>query len=84
MDNSAELAQSVERTTLNRVVVGSIPTFGVSFIIPFCPDVAKFLPISYLHFQKFNFFRWEGGAGLLKSDNYESSRLYMLPCQAIL
>ena len=25
---SAELAQSVERTTLNRVVVGSIPTFG--------------------------------------------------------
>ena len=24
----AELAQSVERTTLNRVVVGSIPTFG--------------------------------------------------------
>ena len=25
----AELAQSVERTTLNRVVVGSIPTFGV-------------------------------------------------------
>ena len=30
---SAELAQSVERTTLNRVVVGSIPTFGVfSFV----------------------------------------------------
>jgi hypothetical protein len=27
----AELAQLVERTTLNRVVVGSIPTFGVSF-----------------------------------------------------
>ena len=26
---TAELAQSVERTTLNRVVVGSIPTFGV-------------------------------------------------------
>eukprot|EP00980_Cylindrotheca_fusiformis_P005952 scaffold1262_cov106-Cylindrotheca_fusiformis.AAC.9 len=26
--NLAELAQSVERTTLNRVVVGSIPTFG--------------------------------------------------------
>ena len=25
---TAELAQSVERTTLNRVVVGSIPTFG--------------------------------------------------------
>ena len=30
--NSAELAQSVERTTLNRVVVGSIPTFGVLFL----------------------------------------------------
>ncbi len=28
----AELAQSVERTTLNRVVVGSIPTFGVTFL----------------------------------------------------
>ena len=27
-NSSAELAQSVERTTLNRVVVGSIPTFG--------------------------------------------------------
>ena len=27
----AELAQSVERTTLNRVVVGSIPTFGGPF-----------------------------------------------------
>ncbi len=27
----AELAQSVERTTLNRVVVGSIPTFGAIF-----------------------------------------------------
>ena len=26
--SQAELAQSVERTTLNRVVVGSIPTFG--------------------------------------------------------
>ena len=25
---SAELAQSVERTTLNRVVEGSIPSFG--------------------------------------------------------
>ena len=30
----AELAQSVERTTLNRVVVGSIPTFGE---FPFTP-----------------------------------------------
>ena len=30
----AELAQSVERTTLNRVVVGSIPTFGVSLMPP--------------------------------------------------
>ncbi len=29
----AELAQSVERTTLNRVVVGSIPTFGVLFFL---------------------------------------------------
>ena len=28
---NAELAQSVERTTLNRVVVGSIPTFGAFF-----------------------------------------------------
>ena len=28
---TAELAQSVERTTLNRVVVGSIPTFGDLF-----------------------------------------------------
>jgi hypothetical protein len=27
----AELAQSVERTTLNRVVKGSIPLFGVIF-----------------------------------------------------
>ena len=27
----AWLAQSVERTTLNRVVVGSIPTLGVNF-----------------------------------------------------
>ena len=26
---AAELAQSVERTTLNRVVEGSIPSFGV-------------------------------------------------------
>ena len=26
--NQAELAQSVERTTLNRVVEGSIPSFG--------------------------------------------------------
>jgi MFS-type transporter involved in bile tolerance (Atg22 family) len=32
---TAELAQSVERTTLNRVVVGSIPTFGVSFRLKF-------------------------------------------------
>ena len=31
----AELAQSVERTTLNRVVVGSIPTFGVCFFVSF-------------------------------------------------
>ena len=31
VNNVAELAQSVERTTLNRVVVGSIPTFGVTF-----------------------------------------------------
>ena len=30
---TAELAQSVERTTLNRVVVGSIPTFGENFWI---------------------------------------------------
>ena len=29
----AELAQSVERTTLNRVVVGSIPTFGASSFV---------------------------------------------------
>ena len=29
--STAELAQSVERTTLNRVVVGSIPTFGGYF-----------------------------------------------------
>ena len=28
---AAELAQSVERTTLNRVVVGSIPTLGACF-----------------------------------------------------
>ena len=33
----AELAQSVERTTLNRVVVGSIPTFGVVLLsLLFC------------------------------------------------
>ena len=30
---AAELAQSVERTTLNRVVVGSIPTFGVMMVM---------------------------------------------------
>ena len=30
---AAELAQSVERTTLNRVVGGSIPPFGVYFFI---------------------------------------------------
>jgi hypothetical protein len=29
---TAELAQSVERTTLNRVVVGSIPTFGARLV----------------------------------------------------
>ena len=29
MVEEAELAQSVERTTLNRVVGGSIPPFGV-------------------------------------------------------
>ena len=33
----AELAQSVERTTLNRVVVGSIPTFGEPFATSFLP-----------------------------------------------
>ena len=32
--NQAELAQSVERTTLNRVVEGSIPSFGVAFLLP--------------------------------------------------
>ncbi len=31
--NTAELAQSVERTTLNRVVVGSIPTFGANLFV---------------------------------------------------
>ena len=31
----AELAQSAERTTLNRVVVGSIPTFGDYFSFSF-------------------------------------------------
>ena len=30
---AAELAQSVERTTLNRVVVGSIPTFGALYLL---------------------------------------------------
>ena len=34
-DEEAELAQSAERTTLNRVVVGSIPTFGVGSILVF-------------------------------------------------
>ena len=29
----AELAQLVERTTLNRVVEGSIPSFGVFFFV---------------------------------------------------
>ena len=33
----AELAQSVERTTLNRVVVGSIPTFGAFELLGDCP-----------------------------------------------
>ena len=37
--NQAELAQSVERTTLNRVVEGSIPSFGgESFGLPFAPS----------------------------------------------
>ena len=31
---SAELAQSVERTTLNRVVEGSIPSFGDGSLVP--------------------------------------------------
>ena len=35
----AELAQLVERTTLNRVVEGSIPSFGVFF---FCIFVCYF------------------------------------------
>ena len=34
----AELAQSVERTTLNRVVVGSIPTFGAKYFIQCAPN----------------------------------------------
>lgn len=37
--STARIAQSVERTTLNRVVVGSIPTSGVSlFVWPFSND----------------------------------------------
>jgi hypothetical protein len=36
---AAELAQSVERTTLNRVVVGSIPTFGV--LLPFVCEIGS-------------------------------------------
>ena len=41
---TAELAQSVERTTLNRVVVGSIPTFGAN---TFCCAVAVEIKILY-------------------------------------
>ena len=35
----ADVAQSVERTTLNRVVVGSIPTVGV---LSFCYNLYLF------------------------------------------
>lgn len=35
----ADVAQSVERTTLNRVVVGSIPTVGV---LSFCYNLYFF------------------------------------------
>ena len=46
----AELAQSVERTTLNRVVVGSIPTFGASFYFAFGIGVPllRSLPTAFL------------------------------------
>ena len=39
---TAELAQSVERTTLNRVVVGSIPIFGGTIILDNMEDKYKF------------------------------------------
>jgi hypothetical protein len=48
---TAELAQSVERTTLNRVVVGSIPTFGVLFVsIFYDPAVTYLFALAYRHF----------------------------------
>ena len=37
---TAELAQSVERTTLNRVVGGSIPPFGENISFCLCHDMA--------------------------------------------
>ena len=39
----AELAQSAERTTLNRVVVGSIPTFGDYFSFSFSYTNEKYV-----------------------------------------
>ncbi len=39
----ALLAQLVERTTLNRVVVGSIPTQGVTFLTFFCQFCMRFV-----------------------------------------
>ena len=38
-DQQAELAQSAERTTLNRVVKGSIPLFGVLVVV--CAELAQ-------------------------------------------
>ena len=50
LDSPAQLAQSVERSAFNRVVVGSIPTLGVFFPI-FCtwfstPPTVRHFPIS--------------------------------------
>ena len=40
---TAGLAQLVERTTLNRVVVGSIPTFGIHYLLFFVIIKRQFL-----------------------------------------
>ena len=51
--SSAGLAQSVERTTLNRVVVGSIPTFGVlclAFVLDRCSIREGYLLLASLQY----------------------------------
>ena len=50
-NSSAELAQSVERTTLNRVVVGSIPTFGEILLLHYFFSSLRNHPSTLNEFQ---------------------------------